>query len=159
MSFIQFPPMVSHRERVKYIISRILALRQPTGLLQTYTVLLVLTGVWVVVVCVCVCVFILFFFKSFFWMWTIFFFKSLLNLLQYCFYVLAFWPEGMWDLSFESTPPALESEIGTTGPPGKSLRVCLCAWMLSCFSCVCPFLILWTVAHQASVSMEFSRQE
>ena len=56
-----------------------------------------------------------------------FLFKSLLNLLQYCFYVLVFWPEGMWELSFESIPPALESEIVTTGLPGKSLRVCLCA--------------------------------
>ena len=32
----------------------------------------------------------------------IFFLKSLLNLLQDCFfffYVLVFWPQGMWDLS------------------------------------------------------------
>ena len=31
--------------------------------------------------------------------------------------------------------------------------------MLSCFSCVRPFVILWTVACQAPLSMEFSRQE
>ena len=31
--------------------------------------------------------------------------------------------------------------------------------MLSCFSNVQLFVILWTVAHQPSMSMEFSRQE
>ena len=31
--------------------------------------------------------------------------------------------------------------------------------MLSRFSCVQLFVILWTVAHQASLSMGFSRQE
>ena len=33
------------------------------------------------------------------------------------------------------------------------------ACMLSRFSCVRLFATLWTVAHQASLSMEFSRQE
>ena len=37
--------------------------------------------------------------------------------------------------------------------------ICMCACMLSCFSCVRPFVILWTVACQAPLSMEFSRQE
>ena len=31
--------------------------------------------------------------------------------------------------------------------------------MLSCFSCVQLFVTLWTVAHQALLSMGFSRQE
>ena len=31
--------------------------------------------------------------------------------------------------------------------------------MLSCFSCLQLFVMLWTVAHQAPLSMEFSRQE
>ena len=31
--------------------------------------------------------------------------------------------------------------------------------MLSCFSCVRLFAILWAIAHQAPLSMEFSRQE
>ena len=31
--------------------------------------------------------------------------------------------------------------------------------MLSCFSCVQLFVTLWTVAHQAPLSMGFSRQE
>ena len=39
------------------------------------------------------------------------------------FYVLAFWPRGMWDLSSwardRTTSPALESEVLTTGPPRK----------------------------------------
>ena len=52
------------------------------------------------------------------------------------FYVLVFWPRGMWNFSeacgilarrgilapqpgIEPTPPALEGEVLTTGPPGK----------------------------------------
>ena len=35
----------------------------------------------------------------------------------------------------------------------------LCYAMLSRFSCVWPCATLWTVAHQASLSMAFSRQE
>ena len=31
--------------------------------------------------------------------------------------------------------------------------------VLSCFSCVQPFVTLWTVAHQAPLSVGFSRQE
>ena len=44
-----------------------------------------------------------------------------------------------------------------------SVCVCVCARMhrhaLSRFSCVQLFGILWTVAHQAALSMRFSRQE
>ena len=38
---------------------------------------------------------------------------------------------------------------------------CLCihACILSCFSCVQFFVTLWTVAHQAPLSMRFSRLE
>ena len=32
-------------------------------------------------------------------------------------------------------------------------------YVLSCFSCVRLFAILWTVAHQALLSVGFSRQE
>ena len=32
-------------------------------------------------------------------------------------------------------------------------------WMLSCLGCVLLFVTLWTVAHQAPLSMKFSRQE
>ena len=35
----------------------------------------------------------------------------------------------------------------------------ICAFMLSRFSCVQLFAVLWTVACQAPLSMEFSRQE
>ena len=43
------------------------------------------------------------------------------------FYVLVFWSRGMWALSslqpgIEPAPPALEDEVLTTGPPGKSLN-------------------------------------
>ena len=56
-------------------------------------------------------------------MWTIFkvFIESVTRLLL--FYVLVFWPLGMWDLNplpeMESSPPALEGKVLTTGPPGS----------------------------------------
>ena len=31
--------------------------------------------------------------------------------------------------------------------------------VLSCFTCVGLFVTLWTLSHQASLSMQFSRQE
>ena len=37
--------------------------------------------------------------------------------------------------------------------------VAICVCMRSCFSCVWLFATLWTVAHQAPLSMGFSRQE
>ena len=57
-------------------------------------------------------------------MWTIFkvFIEFVTILLL--FYVLVFWPQGMWDLSsrpgIEPASPALEGEVLTTGPPGES---------------------------------------
>ena len=40
------------------------------------------------------------------------------------FYVLVFWPQGMWDLcsrlAVKLAPPALEGEVLTTGPPEES---------------------------------------
>ena len=60
-------------------------------------------------------------------MWTIFL-KSLLNLLQYCFFFLMFWffgSEARGILAprpgIEPAPPVLEGEVLTTGRPGKSL--------------------------------------
>ena len=52
--------------------------------------------------------------------------QSLLNLLQYCFFVFWFFGcEACWILApkprIEPIPPALEGEGLTTGPPGKSL--------------------------------------
>ena len=37
--------------------------------------------------------------------------------------------------------------------------IIVCAHVISCFSCVRLFVTLWTVACQAPLSMEFSRQE
>ena len=60
----------------------------------------------------------------FFLVWAIFkvFIEFVTILLL--FYVLGFWPRGMWDLSFPTrdgtAPPALEGDVLTTGPPGKS---------------------------------------
>ena len=39
------------------------------------------------------------------------------------------------------------------------LSSCVHACMLSCFSCVRLFVTLWTIAHQAPLSMGFSRQK
>ena len=41
----------------------------------------------------------------------------------------------------------------------KYVCVCVCVCILSCFSHVCLFATLWTVACQAPLSMGFSRQE
>ena len=37
--------------------------------------------------------------------------------------------------------------------------ICVHACMLSHFTCICFFAIPWTVAHQAPLSLGFSRQE
>ena len=42
---------------------------------------------------------------------------------------------------------------------GLSVLKLVCVWMLSQFSGVRLFGTLWTVAHQAPLFMEFSRQE
>ena len=65
----------------------------------------------------------MFSFKGFL-MWTIFkdFIEFVTVLLL--FYDLTFWPQGMWDLSFqlriEPSHPTLEDAVSTNGPPGKS---------------------------------------
>ena len=57
-------------------------------------------------------------------MWTIFkvFIESVTIVLL--FYVLVFWPQGMWNLSFmtrdRTGTPALGGEVLTTGLPAKS---------------------------------------
>ena len=38
-------------------------------------------------------------------------------------------------------------------------KVCVCACMLSPFSPVCLFTAPWTLAHQAPLSIGFSREE
>ena len=49
------------------------------------------------------------------------------------FYVLFSWPRGMWDLSSLARDwthsPALEGDVLTTGPPGKSLAWALKGWL------------------------------
>ena len=78
--------------------------------------------------------------SCFCWLCVFFFFKcgpflkSLLNLLPYCFCFM-FWvfgPEACWILapqpSIEPTTPALEGEVLTTGPSGKSLLALIPYW-------------------------------
>ena len=58
--------------------------------------------------------------------------------------------------------PAFQGRLPSTGPSGKPcycwISLVLCA-VLSCFSHVWFFVTPWTVAHQAPLSMGFSRQE
>ena len=44
-------------------------------------------------------------------------------------------------------------------PLGKQVSIGVHACILSCFSCVQHFVTLWTIAHQAPLSLGFSRQE
>ena len=71
----------------------------------------------------------------------------------------------------ELRSPALQADSLASESPGKphnlscSSQLCLLyneicsACLLSCFSCVCLFATVWTVTHQAPLSMGFSRQE
>ena len=43
--------------------------------------------------------------------------------------------------------------------PPPLIQLCVCCAILSCFSHVRLFATLWTVTHQAPLSMGFSRQE
>ena len=60
------------------------------------------------------------FLRFFFWCGPFFFFKSLLNLLQYrfCFMFCFFWPWGMWDVApqqrIQPASPALKGKVFTT---------------------------------------------
>ena len=74
-------------------------------------------------------------------------------------------PCSLWDLMQELNPCRLHwtHEVLTTGPPGRFLldflKPFLHVCMLSCQNGVQLFTTLWTVAHQAPLSMGFSRQE
>ena len=66
-----------------------------------------------------------FFLRFFFLMWTILkFFIEFVTILL-LLYVLGFWPWGIWGLTSPTRDQtcilALEGEVLTTGPPGKSL--------------------------------------
>ena len=59
-------------------------------------------------------------------MWTIF--KVFIELVTtlFLFYVLVFWPQGMWDLPSPEIEPvsfALQGRFLTIGPPGKHGKV------------------------------------
>ena len=59
-------------------------------------------------------------------MWTIY--KVLVEFVAilFLFYVLTFWPQGVWDLSSPTGDgthtPCLEGELLANGPPGKSRK-------------------------------------
>ena len=66
-------------------------------------------------------------FKYFFLAWTIFKVFTKFVTILFLLYVLVFWLQGMWDLSFLSKdwicsplPPVMEGDVWTTRPPGKS---------------------------------------
>ena len=58
-------------------------------------------------------------------MWSISKFLIEFVTILFLFYLLVFWPQGMWDLSSlirdGTCTPALEGKVLTAGPPGKSL--------------------------------------
>ena len=67
------------------------------------------------------------FFSWRFFFWSGLFFKVFIELVTklLLFYVLAFWPQGMWDPSSPTSDwtrtPSTGRQISATGPPGKSL--------------------------------------
>ena len=67
-------------------------------------------------------------FKDFFGQWTIFKVFIEFATILLLFYILVFWPWGMWDLgSLTRDKPvssALEGKILATEPPGKPLLLC-----------------------------------
>ena len=72
--------------------------------------------------------------------------------------VLVFWPRGTWDLRYltrdQTHTPALEGEVLTTGPPGKSLSSSVLSRSVMSDS-VTP----WTIVGQAPLSTGLSQQE
>ena len=80
---------------------------------------------------------------------------------------LASWWYSTWINVIVTVPKSCYCKTLMKGPTdeidGTRLKswckVCFCACLLNCFSCVRLFATLWTVAHQALLSMGFSRQE
>ena len=60
-------------------------------------------------------------------------------------------PQGYQDEALERNTPSAK--------PYNHASLDTHAWVLSCFSRVQVFAILWTIACQAPLSMAFSRQE
>ena len=90
----------------------------------------------------------LFFFIKTFLMWIIFkVFIELLTVLLLV-YVWFFWSRGMWNLSsltgLKPAPSALEGEVLTTGPPGKSQM-----WLFKCSLILVSNTSLWTWGEEA----------
>ena len=74
------------------------------------------------------------------------------------------WPE-YWSFSFSISPSNEYSGLISFTIDRfdllllSILYIIVCAWVLSCFSLVWLCATLWTIAHQALLSMEVSRQE
>ena len=74
-------------------------------------------------------------------------------------------PHCTWNLpgpGIKSMCPALLGRFSTTGPPGKSLVCSLLIRAVGVCECLVASVMpmtLWTVAHQAPLSIAFSRQE
>jgi len=72
--------------------------------------------------------FFIYYFKDFFLVWTIFKVSTDLATILLLFYILVFWPQGMWGLSFlpeiEPVPSALKGEVNhwTTSEVSKTLH-------------------------------------
>ena len=110
------------------------------------------------------CIFVLFcFLFTVFFFFAVNHFLSLLNLLQYCFCFI-FWFLGheacgilAHHPGIKPAPPALEDEVLTTGPPGKSPHSCIVQLeFLSYIRLGMPLAILKTMSA-GSCNRTFSR--
>ena len=68
-------------------------------------------------------------------------------------------PGDLPDPEIEPASPALAGGFFTQSHQGSPRKLFVCAYVLSCFSRTLLFATLWTVAHQAPLSMGSKNQE
>ena len=71
----------------------------------------------------------------------------------------AAWDAGMKDWGVKGHEGCKHFQMVQPMLTAWSISMCVCAHTWSCFSCVPLYAALWTVAHQAFLSMRYSRQE
>ena len=87
------------------------------------------------------------------------YFLILLEPAKKCQYLFITFPSVLMERSIISGPVPLEYRFVFIGGVGSGCCVCVCTCTLSQLSCIQLFATPWPVAHQAPLSMEFSRQE
>ena len=66
---------------------------------------------------------------------------------------------GRWWSSYQLIIDVCGWKSNGCGPEDNAVCVCVCVCVFGCFSPVWLFVTLWTVAHQAPLSIGFSWQE